>query len=797
MGHKQKNRESSKGGNSLYYKASNKIRRPNFIVRFFKSVFTVFSDLRLRNKTKRELNAVIMIFLSGIIILSLINTAGIVGQWLKEVVTKTFGAGSFILPLIFVLSAIKLFLIQDKKIDPENPENTDRKKDYSIFRLYIGSFLLICSILGLFHINVPWDNIKSVALNGEYGGYVGFTVNFFLRPLFSTTGSIFILIFMAIFSIQLAFEISWKDIIVYLFNYFRQKKPEKIRIQIDKITRKEVPVFTKEPQQEKKEEKESDEPFSIQNIRPKDMEFKLPDLDLLDFEPFAVHIDLEEIIENKKIIKKTFEDFNISIYLGNESATGELLFQNKEHILKGVAVGPTVTQYAFKPEAGVKLAKLTALQNDLALALAARSLRIEAPIPGQALVGIEIPNDTRSTVKLRPFFESKDFSQIKSNLRLCLGRDVSGNMIIADLAKMPHLLVAGATGSGKSVAVNTFIVSLLYQNSPETLKFIMVDPKRVELSLYNGIPHLLSPVIVDPQKTVQALRWAVAEMDRRYRLLSERGHKNILDFNSSEPKEDHLPYIVILIDELADLMMVASREVEGLICRIAQMARAVGIHLILATQRPSVDVITGLIKANIPTRIAFTVSSGVDSKTIIDTVGAERLLGSGDMLYLAADENKPRRLQGIFLNSHEIRKVTNFVKSTGEPDYDQIITEDRNKIKGANFDDEEDNNENEDENERANTLFDEPINQKVPGVDDFNSKSDDELLVRALQTIIDNKKGSASFLQRRMRLGYSRASRIIDLLEDRGFLGPQDGAKPREILISKEAFNELLKNGEI
>jgi len=785
-------KNNKRNTNNSYYKISNRAKKSFFLTNYLKKICGLFSDLHLKSRTKRELNAILLLFFSGIVILSLIGTAGLVGDWLKGFVTKTFGVGSFILPIVFIIIAIRLFLIKEKN-------NNDSDKDYSIFRLYLGSFLFVASILGIFHINVPWDKMDIVAENGEYGGYIGFTINFFLRSLFGerggihtgSLGALFVMIFLAIFSIQIAFELSWREIFIWILSFFRENKNEK-KVRTVKVLnpekKRDVQRIAKK--ETKKDQKPVDTDFSIKHLNLPD-NYKLPGLNLLDFEPFSVHMDLDEITENKKLIKQTLSDFNIQVSMGNEDLkTNELLFKTKEQILEGVAIGPTVTQYAFKPEAGVKLAKLTALQNDLALALAARSLRIEAPIPGKSLVGVEIPNDVRSTVKLRSFFKSKQFKSIKSNLRLNIGRDVAGNTIVADLAKMPHLLVAGATGSGKSVCINAFIISLLFQNSPATLKFIMVDPKRVELSIYNGIPHLLAPVITDPQKTVAALRWAVIEMDRRYRLLSDRGYKDISSFNKGESKKDKLPHIVILIDELADLMMVASKEVEGLICRLAQMARAVGLHLIVATQRPSVDVITGLIKANIPSRIAFSVSSGIDSKTIIDTVGAEKLLGAGDMLYLPSDENKPRRLQGIFLTSHEIRKITNFLKSEGEPEYDELITEK-----------ESEDIEISDKKKNIDIAFEDtqfdfgmPNNQKIPGVDSFDKTNDDELMIEALKTIIENKKASASFLQRRLRLGYARASRIMDLIEDSGFIGPQNGSKARSILITKEDLQKIIES---
>jgi len=421
--------------------------------------------------------------------------------------------------------------------------------------------------------------------------------------------------------------------------------------------------------------------------------------------------------------------------------------------MKDVNIGPTVLQYTLQPHEGIKLNKITTLKNDLALALAAKSIRMEAPIPGKSLVGIEVPNEKRMIVHLKEMLESEEFKSINSKLRLVVGRDVSGAPVIDDLTSMPHLLIAGATGSGKSVGMNTFLISLLYQNSPEDLKFIMIDPKRVELTTYNGIPHLLTPVITDPEKAHSSLKWAVAEMNRRYKELSEKKYRNIEEYNDGEEKKMHK--IVIVIDELADLMMQASKkETEALICRIAQMARAVGMHLIIATQRPSVDVITGVIKANIPTRIAFTVTSGVDSRTIIDTVGAEDLLGMGDMLYLPGNMSRPIRVQGVYVSSKEIERVTNRVKLTIEPSYDESITE---------------------------TQTDSGPGMVGAGGD---GSSQDDLYDNAIQVIKDTGKASASLLQRRLSVGYARAARILDILEEHGLIGPANGAKPREIYLT-------------
>jgi DNA segregation ATPase FtsK/SpoIIIE, S-DNA-T family len=381
------------------------------------------------------------------------------------------------------------------------------------------------------------------------------------------------------------------------------------------------------------------------------------------------------------------------------------------------------------------------------LALAAHPIRIEAPIPGKSLVGVEVPNKSGAIVRMRSIMETETWKGRRSNLSVVLGLDVAGHPQVADITKMPHLLIAGATGSGKSVCINALLVSLLYQNSPKNLKMILVDPKRVELSPYNNIPHLLTPVIVEPDKTVSALKWAVAEMENRYRILQQAGKRNIGEYNSARGKEG-MPFIVIVIDELADLMAVSANEVEGLICRLAQMARAVGIHLIVATQRPSVDVITGLIKANIPTRIAFSVASQVDSRTILDQAGAEKLLGMGDMLFVSADTPKPKRIQGALVSEKEVNSITAFIKSEGEPEYNEEI-----------------------------------LKQATRSSNDL-SAPDDDLFLDAADCVIRAGKASASLLQRRLRIGYARAARLLDLLEERGIIGPADGARPRDVLVS-------------
>jgi S-DNA-T family DNA segregation ATPase FtsK/SpoIIIE len=425
-----------------------------------------------------------------------------------------------------------------------------------------------------------------------------------------------------------------------------------------------------------------------------------------------------------------------------------------------VSVGPTVTQFTLKPHDGIKLARIVGLNNDLALALAAHPIRIEAPIPGKSLVGIEVPNQAVAIVNLREILEANEFRSSHATLRIALGKDVAGKPWLADLAKMPHMLVAGSTGSGKTVCLNSIIVSLLYSYGPDELRFIMVDPKRVELTAYNNIPHLLVPAITDVAKTLNAMKWAIGEMDRRFTQLARYGKRDIGSYN--ETADEKMPYLVIVIDELADLMVSsASNEVETCIIRLAQMARAVGIHLILATQRPSVDVITGLIKANFNARIAFAVASGTDSRTILDSLGAEKLVGRGDMLFTSAELSKPKRLQGTYISDLEIKKVTDFIKSNFDaPEYQhEIVDRLGNTSNGVTFND--------------------------------DGGNDEPLLNDAQEIITRAGKASASFLQRRMQIGYARAARILDLLEEKGVIGPGNGAKPREILVAHSKDPEL------
>ena len=531
-----------------------------------------------------------------------------------------------------------------------------------------------------------------------------------------------------------------------------------------------VPIQTSKPQVLAKAEAKAgaDKPKEQISalITTSDPNWKSPSLDLL--EKKQTPADAGDVKMNARIIHDTLAEFGIAVKM------------------EGANIGPKVTQYTLKPPSGVKLSKIIQLENNIALNLAAPSLRIEAPIPGQKAVGIEVPNRRAADVRLYDILNSKRWEQAKEPLSFAIGKDVSGEAVIGELNKMPHLLIAGQTGSGKSVMINTVLCSLLYRNSPSDMKLILVDPKQVELVPYNGIPHLLTPIITEPDKTISAFKWAVTEMDRRYRLLADEGFRDIKSYNnwvrtqgshkikvqdeSAEPaiSEGAMPYIVIIVDELSDLMMTAPRDMEAYIVRIAQKARAVGIHLVLATQRPSVNVITGLIKANIPARVAFTVASQVDSRTILDQVGAEKLLGQGDMLFKTASMPKPKRIQGAWVMDEEVTKITNYLKEQSEPQYNEEVISQTVQLnnKGGNL------------------------------VADFSSDSsnDDELFKDAVRVVIESKKASTSLLQRRLRVGYARAARIIEDMEDQGIVGPQNGSKPRDVLIN--SVDELSDNND-
>lgn len=665
-------------------------------------------------KVIREIAGVVLFVTAIIIFFSIFGWAGSLGVFLHDFLTNVFGWAIFIIPIVLIVFSIALFY----------PE----KLTLSAYT-YIGLLGFVASFSGMFQIFVDPVEAFDRAQAGSGGGMVGYWIQTFMLKFLNAPLSFFVLLGAAIVFFLLASNTSIRELISEFRKDEEEIKP-KSAVKINEPAGVKAPAF-----EAKKTTKETPyEPMKVGD----DSGWKFPPLELL--ESSSSRPDAGNIQSNAGIIQKTLANFGINAAMGD------------------VNVGPTVTQYTLKPEDGVKLNKITGLDRDLSLSLAAHPIRIEAPIPGKSLVGVEIPNKASAIVRLRSILETETWKSRRSNLSVVLGLDVAGHPQIADITKMPHLLIAGATGSGKSVCINTVILSLLYQNTPQQLKMILVDPKRVELSPYNGIPHLLSPVIVEPDKTISALKWAVAEMEQRYKILQTAGKRNIEEYNSSKGKEG-MPYIVIVIDELAQLMAISAKEVEGYIVRLAQLARAVGIHLILATQRPSVDVITGLIKANVTTRVAFSVASQIDSRTILDQAGAEKLLGMGDMLFVSAETPKPKRIQGALVGEKEVNGVADFVKSQGEPEYN-----------------------------------DEILKQPVRGAGGDLGAPDDDMFIDAADCVIAAGKASASLLQRRLRIGYARAARLLDLLEERGIIGPADGARPRDVLVSD--ISEVLEEVE-
>ena len=541
-----------------------------------------------------------------------------------------------------------------------------------------------------------------------------------------------------------------------LFNFDKAQKlkPNVKNSQTNKNLSEQAPDFIEDPlfkkQEEKKEEKTKEVLQLEHAISVEDENYEFPPLTLLSQgSSKGLKGGKRALADTASKLQKTLYSFGVSAKVEN------------------VSVGPAITRYELKPAEGVRVSKIANLADDIALNLAAKTIRIEAPIPGKQAVGIEVPNEESEIVHIRDILDTDSFKDNKSKLAFALGKDVSGTEIVTDIAKMPHVMIAGATGSGKSVCINTLIASIIYKAKPSEVKLVMVDPKIVELSVYNGIPHLLIPVVTDPKKAAGALAWAVQEMENRYTMFASKGVRDLKGYNDAVENEDgigKLPHIVIIIDELADLMMVAKGDVEDAICRLAQKARAAGMHLVIATQRPSVDVITGLIKANIPSRIAFAVSSQVDSRTILDQVGAEKLLGKGDMLFFPTGAPKPVRIQGAFISDKEVEKIVDFVKSNGETVYRDDITE---YIEKANTTDKE--------------------------IDDgaLNDDETDPLLNEAIETVIETGQASTSFIQRKFKVGYARAGRIIDQMEERGIISGYQGSKPREVLMTKDRWAEL------
>ncbi len=716
----------------------------------------------VRDGTKQGILAITFFVIAALFTLASFDKAGFVGAALYRWFKLLLGLGYFLLPVVFVMLGIAFL----KSIEQRFPTIK-----------IIGSGVFVFAGLGLIDIIAPNE-----------GGIVGHFVGTPLIKLFDTYASIIVLGALLVISILVIFEteitvgplISWWKKLREKRNSWKETRnasPEEAYEELAEVSELEESAGEetleeakklKEKAEAKKMEKQklaadNDEvealgldkkslPTFLKNLG---KAFNPPPLSLLERDKGKPVVG--DINANKNIIKRTLANFGINVEMDE------------------ISIGPSVTRYALKPAEGVKLSRIVALQNDLALALAAHPLRIEAPIPGKSLVGIEIPNTTKSTVGLATLLSAEEYQTSEKPLLVSLGKGISGKSHFANLAKMPHLLIAGTTGSGKSVTIHTIITSLLFRNAVENLKFIMIDPKRVELTLYNKIPHLLTPVITEAKKAILALKWAAKEMDRRYDILEAESvrdidsyHKNVLEpeLKKLEKKTqaeagdevrvpEMMPYIIIVIDELADIMSTYPRELEAAIVRLAQMSRAVGIHLILSTQRPSVNIITGLIKANIPGRIALQVSSQVDSRTILDTGGAEKLLGAGDMLFLGSEMSKPQRIQSAYISEPEVKKVVNYLKDNydggipGELNLTPEAVADKNAIFESTFGDEE---------------------------------IDDDLYEQAREEVVKAGKASTSYIQRKLRVGYARAARLMDVLEERGIIGPADGAKPREVL---------------
>jgi len=719
----------------------------------------------LHPETKKSVLAVIFFVCAIIFVSAAFGYAGRAGGYLYEILYALLGAGYFLVPLAFVMIGVGFL-------------RTLHSGTYfgSVFggALFILSFLAIIDIIS--RSTTPAQDIYPA-------GYIGYGVAAPFLYLFGQWVSVLIFVALGLISVSISFNFP-------LF-FRKEKKIEETEDEkqllgntdefefsgtVEDLERERGERFSVRPignEEEKEQEEEKEEPKedkrASEPITKKEASqsrkvsefvvethqnfYQIPPLELLEKDTGKPNSgDIEAYAD---MIQKTLKHFGIEVEMGE------------------VNVGPTVTQYTLKPAQGVKLSRIVALSNDLSLALAAHPLRIEAPIPGRSLVGIEIPNKAIALVRLSNLIDNPAFIQAPP-LAVALGRDVSGNPQYMDVEKMPHLLVAGATGSGKSVCLHALLTSLLYKNFPQMVKFIIIDPKRIELAAYNGIPHLLAPVIIDRDKAIAALRWATREMERRYEYLAQFKVRNISSYNAqvARGKDGNpiMPYILIVIDELADLMLAAPKEVEASIVRLAQMSRAVGIHLIISTQRPSVEVITGLIKANIPCRIAFQVASLVDSRTILDASGAEKLLGNGDMLFLPPDISKPRRIQGAFVSEKEVKRITDYIRDNAEraavtmPKVQEPVVESITQAL-----------------EKPAHSFD-----QRPDSSYSDNGSDEELLGQAREVVSRAQKASASLLQRRLKLGYARAARIIDLLEEEGSIGPQDGARPREVYLNKK-----------
>jgi len=673
-------------------------------------------------------------FIAAILsVLAFIGSAGSAGNYFDFWSRSLFGWGFFIIPIAFVMFGVAFI----KSIN----RNIARGA-------MLGTLLFVLASLGTFFI--IGDGGMEARL--VQGGYLGVVLGYPLQKFVGFTASLITLMAIMVISILLTLNVPIYKLVT---KEEEEKKKDEMK---DLVIRKGDAIMPAgaskiDPSQTVKpalaRTELTDKEFVIKNL--KLGKWILPPLELLNGDKDEATTG--DINANATIIKRTLSNFGIEVEMGE------------------VSIGPTVTQYTMRPAVGVKLSRITALNHDLALALAAHPIRVEAPIPGKSLVGMEVPNTKVAIVGLRTMLEDEGYQKSKWFSPLAIGRDVAGMAIFGGLEKMPHLMIAGATGSGKSVVINAILLSLLCKHSPDIMKLILVDPKRVELSLYNDIPHLITPVITDNKKVMGALKWAVGEMERRYELLQKDGSRDIFSYNAKNTSRNEaiMPFIVIVIDEVADLMVSFGRDVEATIVRLAQMSRAVGIHLILSTQRPSVEVITGLIKANITSRIALQVASQIDSRTILDMSGAEKLLGKGDMLFLSGDSSKPRRVQGPFVTEEEVKDVVDFIKAQAEKL--QIGGESTAQDFRVNFD-------------AVVSLAGSASGDGGPGEDDMYED--------AKRVVTEAGKASASLLQRRLRVGYARAARLLDILEDKGVIGPGDGAKPREVYVAAEGREAML-----
>ena len=716
------------------------------------------------------------------------SSSGIAGKLMKKILIIIFGIGAFIFPILIIFIGI-CYIIKRNKI-------TFNNKFYGIL-LFIVNTLLVVHMIVMFDYNMEYNLFLAIKTlynsdNVFHGGIIGFLIDIPLFRLFGTVGCY--VIFFSIYIIS--FIIMSKFTIYDILNKFRKLLAQKNKAENTKIEEKvldenndqsnevknknfvkglnkiKILDFMKYGNMDKKDQSnhkaKSNEDLKCPIESKKDISYEKK-FDPINIEPISMEIE-EKVIQSGKnsVFLYNFPPLNLL----NQNVQVKLNKQDKKELINSaskleetlasfgvdvkilqVSRGPSVTRFELQPGSGIKVSKIVNLSDDIALGLAASAVRIEAPIPGKSVIGIEVPNRELTSVYLREVVESEEFVNSQHKLAYCLGKDIGGNCVVSDLTKMPHMLIAGATGSGKSVCINSLIVSLLYKYSPENVKLLMIDPKVVELSIYNGIPHLLTPVVTDPKKAAGALNWAVQEMNRRYKLFASNGVRNIEGYNDLFDRgitEGKIPFVVIIIDELSDLMMVCPNEVEDYIGRLAQMARAAGMHLVIATQRPSVDVITGVIKANIPSRISFAVSSQIDSRTILDSSGAERLLGKGDMLFYPVGTSKPVRIQGAFISEAEVEKVVHYIKNSEvEIKYEDKIME--------------------------------QIDQGIPSSNVSNDH--DEFLDKAIEIVLNEGQVSTSLLQRRLRIGYNRAARIIEEMESRKIISKKDGAKPRQILI--------------